>query len=215
MPEDTARLMRSVISLFSVTSRFDKLEGEITVREGYALYAMAELGPGEGAIVEIGPHRGKATCYLAAGARAGNRGVVTAVDHFGARAGDPGTEGAGAQGTGKPGDLARSLELTLAAMDLDDRVDVVRGESTAVARGWRKPVRLLFIDGDHSHEGTRADFAAWDPHVVRGGLIVFHHLGRIDGVTSFYRDFVRTRGTEYTPIMTVETLSAVQKGGRG
>jgi cephalosporin hydroxylase len=35
---------------------------------------------------------------------------------------------------------------------------------------------LLFIDGDHSYEGVRADFAIYSPLVRPGGLIVLHDI---------------------------------------
>ncbi|HEY7271069.1 MAG TPA: class I SAM-dependent methyltransferase, partial [Dehalococcoidia bacterium] len=35
------------------------------------------------------------------------------------------------------------------------------------------PVRLLFIDSDHSYEGVTADIANWTPRVVPGGIVVF------------------------------------------
>ena len=33
---------------------------------------------------------------------------------------------------------------------------------------------LLFIDGDHSEEGARGDWEAFSPHVVPGGVVIFH-----------------------------------------
>jgi cephalosporin hydroxylase len=39
-----------------------------------------------------------------------------------------------------------------------------------------RPVDLLFIDGDHTYEGVRADFEMYSPLVRPGGLIVFHDI---------------------------------------
>lgn len=36
---------------------------------------------------------------------------------------------------------------------------------------------LLFIDGDHSFDGTRQDFEMYSPLVRKGGLVVFHDVG--------------------------------------
>jgi len=38
------------------------------------------------------------------------------------------------------------------------------------------PVDLLFIDGDHSYEGVKADYAHYRRFVRPGGLIVFHDI---------------------------------------
>jgi predicted O-methyltransferase YrrM len=37
-------------------------------------------------------------------------------------------------------------------------------------------VDLLFIDGDHSYEGVKADFQLYSPWVRPGGLVVFHDI---------------------------------------
>lgn len=39
-----------------------------------------------------------------------------------------------------------------------------------------RPIDLLFIDGDHSYEGVRADFMTYGPLVRKGGLIVLHDI---------------------------------------
>jgi len=46
--------------------------------------------------------------------------------------------------------------------------------SADVARGWGHPVDLVFIDGDHSEEGVRADWEDWHRYVVPGGVVLFH-----------------------------------------
>jgi cephalosporin hydroxylase len=37
-------------------------------------------------------------------------------------------------------------------------------------------IDFLFIDGDHSYEGARADFEIYGPKVRKGGVIAFHDL---------------------------------------
>lgn len=36
------------------------------------------------------------------------------------------------------------------------------------------PFDFLFIDGDHSYQGVRADWLTWSPLVRPGGLVAFH-----------------------------------------
>lgn len=38
------------------------------------------------------------------------------------------------------------------------------------------PVDFLFIDGDHSYEGVRADFHLYAPFVRPGGIVAFHDI---------------------------------------
>jgi predicted O-methyltransferase YrrM len=42
--------------------------------------------------------------------------------------------------------------------------------------GLRGSVDLLFLDGDHSYDGVRADFENYTPLVKPGGLIAFHDV---------------------------------------
>jgi cephalosporin hydroxylase len=39
-----------------------------------------------------------------------------------------------------------------------------------------RPIDFLFIDGDHSYEGVKADFEIYSPLVKEGGLIAFHDI---------------------------------------
>jgi predicted O-methyltransferase YrrM len=46
--------------------------------------------------------------------------------------------------------------------------------SAAVAARWEGTVDLVFIDGDHSEEGVRADWEGWHGFVEPGGAVLFH-----------------------------------------
>ena len=46
--------------------------------------------------------------------------------------------------------------------------------SAAVAQRWAGDVDLVFVDGDHSEEGVRADWEGWHGVVAPGGAVVFH-----------------------------------------
>ena len=38
------------------------------------------------------------------------------------------------------------------------------------------PIEVLFVDGDHSVEGARADARLWLPRVMAGGMVMFHDV---------------------------------------
>jgi predicted O-methyltransferase YrrM len=50
--------------------------------------------------------------------------------------------------------------------------------------GLKASVDFLFIDGDHSYDGVRADFENYAPLVRPGGLIAFHDVDSTNNPTS-------------------------------
>jgi len=66
-----------------------------------------------------------------------------------------------------------------------------------------KPIDLLFIDGDHSYEGVKKDFADYAPLVRSGGLVAFHDIvpggpgkhGDPGGVPAFWQELCATTAT--------------------
>ena len=62
------------------------------------------------------------------------------------------------------------------------RLDLLRGDShdpgtlAQVRTLLSRPLDLLFIDGDHTYAGVRADFESYGPLVRPGGLIAFHDI---------------------------------------
>lgn len=52
----------------------------------------------------------------------------------------------------------------------------VVGRSPVVARGWRTPLRLLFIDGGHTEEAAQRDFDGWARWVEVGGSLIIHDV---------------------------------------
>jgi predicted O-methyltransferase YrrM len=53
--------------------------------------------------------------------------------------------------------------------------------SHEVAVGWKEPIDLLVIDGDHSEDGVQRDWNDWSPFVKPGGVVIFHDARLFDG----------------------------------
>lgn len=70
------------------------------------------------------------------------------------------------------------------------RIVPVRSASGVIGKQWPIPVNLLFVDGDHTPPGIRIDVKIWEPHVVPGGLLVFHDYG--NPVTPYVKPTVDT-----------------------
>jgi predicted O-methyltransferase YrrM len=73
-----------------------------------------------------------------------------------------------------PGErLDRELNDALVRYGLAGKVHLIVGDSRTVEPP-PAPLELLFIDGDHTYEGARADFERWGAFVRPGGHLLFH-----------------------------------------
>jgi predicted O-methyltransferase YrrM len=163
------REILAVSEFLGLGRRFAEIEGWISDIEGYVLYRLARDGEGEGAIVEIGSWMGKSTAWLAAGSLARKREPVHAVDTF---------EGSAEhQDMGvlrEAGTTFHRFTENLTRVGVFDHVKPRVATSLEAAAGWDgRPIRLLFIDGDHAYDAVKADLEAWLPFVAPGGYVVF------------------------------------------
>ncbi len=186
------------------------IEGWLQPIEGYTLYLLAKDGPGTGAIVEIGSFKGRSTAFLAMGSKRASRGPVTAIDHFrGSPEHQPGTAGE-VRELVESGSTFPTFRRNLETAGLWDQVEPVETSSQEAARSWNQPIRLLFIDGDHSYESSRTDYLSFERFVVDGGIICFHDIGNCEGVTRFYNEGIVGKSGLF-PLFQAGTLAVVQK----
>jgi predicted O-methyltransferase YrrM len=147
--------------------------------EGEALFETAARYASAGPIAEIGTYCGKSTIYLAAAAAAAGQFVLTVDHHRGSEENQPGWEYHDADlvdpGTGKL-DTLPWFRSTLAAAGLEEHVIAIVGRSADVARLWRAPLGMLFIDGGHTQTAATADYEGWAPWVTFGGALAIHDV---------------------------------------
>jgi predicted O-methyltransferase YrrM len=199
-----------VAEYLQMSQRFSQIEGFLHNLEGYALFALAATGDGEGEIVEIGSFMGRSTCWLAAGAKKASRERITAIDHF---------RGSPEHQIGQlyenrtlvsEGTTFHKFMENIEKMQVSDYVNPVVATSEEAASNWNKTIRLLFIDGDHSYSNTKRDFKLWSPFVCDHGYICFHDVGAWPGPTRFY-DELRRSAKKLKELMEVGTLRVAQK----
>ena len=170
------RLPPSAARLFELAER---VTGFMPAEEGRALYDAAVRYLGDGVGVEIGTYCGKSTVVLGAAAQQ-TGGVLYTVDHHhGSEEHQPGWEYHDTTMVDPVTglfDTLPTLRHTLDAASLDDHVVAVVGKSSLVARSWRTPLRLLFIDGGHTDAAAQQDFDGWARWVAVGGALVIHDV---------------------------------------
>ncbi|BBY26627.1 class I SAM-dependent methyltransferase [Mycolicibacterium sediminis] len=153
--------------------------GFMPADEGRALYDAAVRYLGDGVGVEIGTYCGKSTVLLGAAAQTSGGVLFTVDHHHGSEEHQPGWEYHDTSMVDPVTglfDTLPTLRHTLDGAGLDDHVVAVVGKSTVVARGWRTPLRFLFIDGGHTEEAAQRDFDGWAKWVEVGGGLVIHDV---------------------------------------
>ncbi len=212
---DVLRSVGHVVEFLRAAGRFSGVQGYLHEIEGYALYSLAARGPGAGAIVEIGSFMGRSTCWLASGSQSATREKVVAVDHFsGSPEHQPGASHA-VKEIASEGTTYRRFQENLRGAGLAEWVEARRAGSLEAVKTWEGPIRLLFIDGDHSYEASRADFDAWTPFLVEGGLVALHDVGAWEGVTRFFAEVASGKhgGGRYREVMGVNSLRVLERLG--
>jgi hypothetical protein len=174
-------LVRELMKLWS-RLHWASIDGMMPPDELIRIVELAYAGDADGDTVELGSWVGLTTCYLAAACQARGRGEVFTVDTFvGTKEGGQTYPSSSKYG----GSTLAAFEHNVAASGLGHRIHVYVGRTTEMAkRHAGRPIRLLFIDADHSYAGVKADFDTWSPLVMAGGLIIFHDY-RINDVRRF------------------------------
>ena len=114
--------------------------------------------------VEIGSARGKSACFIGLALRRNGRGKLYAIDPH-----SP-TNWNDSEST----DTFAIINKNLRKAGVADYVEIVRKPSNDKNAHNGQPIDLLFIDGDHSYEGVKADWDRFVPFVKPFGVVIFH-----------------------------------------
>lgn len=152
----------------------ESVEGYLAPDEIRFLVLLGAYPTADGEILEIGSFKGKSTIVLAKSAAARD-GFVNAVDPMIAPSDtDPDLAG----------DVSSlpDFEKNVASAGVEDRIRLNQMCSDELAQTWGKPIRLLWIDGDHSYRGTKLDFDGFAKHLAVGAIVAIHDvLHEFDG----------------------------------
>ena len=140
--------------------------------EAALLYGLARRVEPGAAVAEIGRFKGGTTLMLASALPDGAE--LWSYDlHVALRADMSGPQ------------LDSELETALERYGLSERVHLVVGDSRT-AEPPPRPCALVFVDGDHTYEGARADYERWVELVAPGGHMLFHDAVDVGGYGNHY-----------------------------
>jgi MMP 1-O-methyltransferase len=173
--------------------------GMLSRDEVDCLYRLGQVNHCAGVIVEIGSWKGKSTIALARGASITHKEKIYAIDPH-----KPLLE------EGYAEDTEAEFRTNIKAAGVDGQVVSMPMTSEEAARGWNRPIRLLWIDGDHRYQAVKLDFTLWEPHVVEGGIIAMHDTIRKKGPKQVLWESV-FRSKRFQEIVILDNITAVRK----
>lgn len=144
-----------------------KVPGHLAENEARFLGLLAACVPASGTIVEIGSFKGRSTVMLAKVASHYGLGQVVAIDPHNS----PILLGIPSEPqTSSYQDFLNNVR----AAGVSEYVEAHAAYSKDVASSWNRPIRILWIDGDHSYEGAKRDLDGFLAHLVPQGVVAFH-----------------------------------------
>lgn len=172
---DSVRGFEDLAFLFS-SNQLNHGVASLQIDEAALLYRLARDAQ-DGPFVEIGRFKGGSTIVFASALPDGVE--LWSYDlHVALRPDMPGPT------------LDAELGDALNRYSLAGKVQLIVADSRKVAPPSER-IELLFIDGDHSYDGARADFERWSTFVRPGGHLLFHDAVDSGGYGNVYPGVAR------------------------
>lgn len=154
-------------------------KGFLAGEEARSLYELAREAAPLAPCLEIGSYCGHSTAYLGLGCKEMG-GVLFTIDHHqGSEEQQPGQEYHDPElldsDTGRINTFPYFCK-TIRELSLEETVIPIVSRSEVVARFWRTPLSLIFIDGGHSIKDAFTDYNGWVSHLISGGYLLIHDI---------------------------------------
>jgi len=143
---------------------FSLTEGMTSLEDANVLYELAKSVI-DGCIVEVGAYRGQSTVALGRGSIDGHRVPVFTIEPHEIFTGIYGGE----FGPSDRGSFYKAM-LDSGCYHV---VRLLNASSELISCNWDKEISLLWIDGDHTHEGVNRDFDCWHPFLKKNAIVAF------------------------------------------
>jgi predicted O-methyltransferase YrrM len=146
-----------------------KVRSHLTFKERVQLYKLSRNLKW---IAEIGSYVGASSCCFGVAVKEYQLGKIICIDTW---KNDAMTEG----------EMETRLEFDKNTMNFREFIVPICGFSTDVVdqvKSYTSYLDLLFIDGDHSYEGVKADWDSYKSLLRVGSIVVFHDFQWAKGV---------------------------------
>ena len=160
---------KSFLGQYVELQQADKVFTHLTTQEKRKLFELTNK-VNEGFVLEIGSFIGASACFISAGLRIDSK--LLCIDTW--------ENNAMSEGKRNTKD-----EFDYNTQQFQEKIIKIQGYSTEVKEKVltiTDKLDLLFIDGDHSYEGCKADWDLYIDMVKSGGCVIFHDSGWAEGV---------------------------------
>jgi len=156
--------------LMEITEIAKKTEGCLKDREVRFLYFIASVIPKQlGQILEIGSFKGKSTVILANAIKNDSNCIINAVDPMiNTTKTDPYSK--------EEKNLENIFYTNLKNNNVEEKVKLHKMKSIELVPEWNSKLKFLWIDGDHTYNGTLIDFEGFSPWLSNGGVVAIHDV---------------------------------------
>jgi hypothetical protein len=97
-------------------------------------------------------------------------------------------------------DLLKNIE----ACGFQGRIVTIFNHSAGASKGWKYPLKLIWVDTDGNYFSAKSDFVLWEPYLVKGGLIAFGCAGSED-IKKFVKECIVGSGR----FKNIETIGSI------
>ena len=185
--------------------------------EGIELAKIASKCSALGPCLEIGTYCGKSALIIGEACKKTNNLLFTIDHHTGSEEHQLGQEYHDSElydeNVSSFNTLPEFLK-NLKKSNLNNYILPLIGTSKELAKEWKLPLGMVFIDGGHSMEAALADYEYWYPHIVENGYLLIHDVfpNPEDGGRPPYEIFcVAKKSKKFKNISLVKSLAVLKK----